>query len=93
MMKNIRNRVRIRIHLSEAWIRGSGSAPKCRGSATLANLKISQLSHTPPPPHCVRGGCITRWQSSLSFEPVEPLFDLFICGCGLQSSSLSLQSL
>jgi hypothetical protein len=26
---------RIRIHSSEAWIRGSGSTPKCHGSATL----------------------------------------------------------
>ncbi len=26
---------RIRIHLSEAWIRGCGSTPKCHGSATL----------------------------------------------------------
>ena len=26
---------RIRIHLSEAWIRESGSIPKCHGSATL----------------------------------------------------------
>ncbi len=26
---------RIRIHLSEAWICGSGSIPKCHGSATL----------------------------------------------------------
>jgi hypothetical protein len=25
---------RIRIHFSEAWIRGSGSTPKCHGSAT-----------------------------------------------------------
>jgi hypothetical protein len=31
----IRVRIRIRIHLSEAWIRGSGSTPKCHGSATL----------------------------------------------------------
>jgi hypothetical protein len=30
-----RIRIRIRIHLSEAWIRGSGSTPKCHGSATL----------------------------------------------------------
>jgi hypothetical protein len=28
-------RIRIRIHLSEAWIPGSGSTPKCHGSATL----------------------------------------------------------
>ncbi len=32
----IRIRIRIRIHLSEVWIRGSGSTPKCHGSATLA---------------------------------------------------------
>jgi hypothetical protein len=35
----IRIRIRIRIgiwiHLSEPWIRGSGSIPKCHGSATL----------------------------------------------------------
>ncbi len=29
------SRIRIRIHWSEAWIRGSGSTPKCHGSATL----------------------------------------------------------
>ncbi len=28
-------RIRIRIHLSEAWVRGSGSTPKCDGFATL----------------------------------------------------------
>jgi hypothetical protein len=28
--------IRIWIHWSEAWIRGSGSTPKCHGSATLA---------------------------------------------------------
>ncbi len=34
------SRIRIRIHLSEAWIRGSGSGftPKCHGSATLVFL-------------------------------------------------------
>jgi hypothetical protein len=26
---------KIRIHYSEKWIRGSGSTPKCHGSATL----------------------------------------------------------
>ena len=31
---------RIRIHLSEAWIRGSGSTPKCHGSATLLNTVL-----------------------------------------------------
>ena len=31
----IRIRIRIRIHESEAWIQGSGSTPKCHGSATL----------------------------------------------------------
>ncbi len=33
---------RIRIHQSGAWIRGSGSTPKCHGSATLfyLNLKL-----------------------------------------------------
>ncbi len=29
------SRIRIRIHYSEAWIRGPGSTPKCHGSATL----------------------------------------------------------
>ncbi len=29
------SRIRSRIHLSEAWILGSGSTPKCHGSATL----------------------------------------------------------
>jgi len=29
------SRIRIRIHMSEAWIRGSGSTPKCHGSGTL----------------------------------------------------------
>ncbi len=35
--ENSRIRIRIRIHLSEAWIRGSRSrhTPKCHGSATL----------------------------------------------------------
>jgi hypothetical protein len=30
-----RIRIRIRIHYLEAWIPGSGSTPKCHGSATL----------------------------------------------------------
>jgi hypothetical protein len=29
------SRIRIRIYYSEAWIRGSGSTPKCHGSGTL----------------------------------------------------------
>ncbi len=29
------SRIRIRNHQSEVWIRGSGSTPKCHGSATL----------------------------------------------------------
>jgi hypothetical protein len=33
--ENRRIRIRIRIHHSEAWIRGSGSTQKCHGSATL----------------------------------------------------------
>ncbi len=34
------SRIRIRIHLSEAWIRGSGSGstPKCHGSGTLRGM-------------------------------------------------------
>jgi hypothetical protein len=31
----IRIRIRIWIRQSEAWIRGSGSTPKCHGSGTL----------------------------------------------------------
>jgi hypothetical protein len=31
----IRIWIRIRIYQSEAWIRGSGSTPKCHGSGTL----------------------------------------------------------
>jgi hypothetical protein len=30
---------RIRIHQLEAWIRGSGSTPKCHGSGTLLTSK------------------------------------------------------
>jgi F-box/leucine-rich repeat protein 10/11 len=33
--ENGRIRIRIRIHWSEVWIRGSGSTPKCHGSGTL----------------------------------------------------------
>jgi hypothetical protein len=33
--ENSRIRIRFRIHWSEAWIPGSGSTPKCHGSATL----------------------------------------------------------
>jgi hypothetical protein len=33
--ENRRIRIRIRIHLSDVWIRGSGSALKFHGSATL----------------------------------------------------------
>jgi hypothetical protein len=29
------SRILIQIHLSEAWIPGSGSTPKCHGSVTL----------------------------------------------------------
>ncbi len=38
--ENRRIRIRIRIRQSKAWIRGSGSTPKCHGSATLL---LSQL--------------------------------------------------
>ncbi len=31
--------IEIRIHNSEVWIRGSGSAPKCHGSPTLVTKK------------------------------------------------------
>jgi hypothetical protein len=42
------SRIRIRIHLSEVWIRGSGSIPKLHGSATLkfiicAVLEVHEL--------------------------------------------------
>jgi hypothetical protein len=52
--ENDRIRIRIRIHESEAWIRGSGSGstPKCHGSATLpvcelylTSLWIDDLVH------------------------------------------------
>ncbi len=33
-------RILIRIHLSEAWIRGSGSTPKCHGSAKLQKMLV-----------------------------------------------------
>ncbi len=33
-----RSRIRIGIHFSEVWIRGSGSAPKCHESTTLPDL-------------------------------------------------------
>jgi hypothetical protein len=36
----IRIRIRFRIHQSEAWIRESGSSPKCHGSGTLINIII-----------------------------------------------------
>jgi hypothetical protein len=36
--ENSRIQSRIRIHWSEARIRGSGSVPKCHGSATLAGV-------------------------------------------------------
>ena len=32
--------IRIQIHWTEAWIRGSGSTPKCHGSATLVQILI-----------------------------------------------------
>jgi hypothetical protein len=35
----IRIRIRIRIHYSESWICGSGSTPKCHGSATLGGRR------------------------------------------------------
>jgi hypothetical protein len=37
MQKNTNSRIQILIHLSEARIRGSGSVPKCHGSATLTS--------------------------------------------------------
>ncbi len=41
-------RIRIRIHLSEAWIRGSGSTPKCLGSATLLKPEIIFAGYSSP---------------------------------------------
>ena len=35
-----KRRIRLRIHQSEAWIRGSGYTPKCHGSATLIKAAI-----------------------------------------------------
>ncbi len=44
-------RIRIRIHMTEAWILGSGSTPKCHRSATLyetLNRNVGPtLRHTP----------------------------------------------
>jgi hypothetical protein len=44
------SRSRIRTHLSEAWIGGSGSTPKCHGSATLEERgrvhQADQVHHT-----------------------------------------------
>ncbi len=44
--ENRRIRIRIPIHLSEAWICGSesGSTPKCHGTATLAIEGILRIS-------------------------------------------------
>jgi len=41
------SRIRIRIHKSKAWIRGSGSTPKC-GSATLKILNKVNEPETDP---------------------------------------------
>jgi hypothetical protein len=41
-------RIRIRIHESEAWIRGSGSTPKCHGFATLLKLEIIFAGYSSP---------------------------------------------
>ncbi len=42
-----------RIHQSEAWIRGSGSLPKCRGSATLVSRSLVRFpaEHPVTPGH------------------------------------------
>jgi hypothetical protein len=39
-------KIRIRIHLSEAWIRGSGPTPKCHGSGTLTKQCRKILPNT-----------------------------------------------
>jgi hypothetical protein len=45
--ENITIRIQIRIHKSEAWIRGSGSTPKCYGSATLELEHSCTCTKTP----------------------------------------------
>jgi hypothetical protein len=40
----IRIQIRIRIHKSEAWIRGSGSTPKCHGSETLVSTFVFSVA-------------------------------------------------
>ncbi len=54
-----RIRIRIRIHLSEACIRGSGSTPKCHGSATLQPGDRDENEHT------VRD-VLPRWGNSMN---------------------------
>jgi hypothetical protein len=46
------SRIRIQIHQSETWIRGSGSTPKCHGSPNSAIKRknvtpFSMMSHSP----------------------------------------------
>ena len=53
-VKDENSRIRIRIHLSEAWIRGSGSTPKYHGSPTLAYSK-QKSGYTYP--WCNRTAC------------------------------------
>ncbi len=40
----IRSRIRIRVRYSEVRIRGSGSVPKCHGTATLIKIKHHSLA-------------------------------------------------
>ncbi len=42
----IRIRVRIQIHKSEVWIRGSGSVPKFHGFATLVKGTVVERGHS-----------------------------------------------
>jgi hypothetical protein len=73
----IRNWIRIRIHWSETWIRGSrsgsGSTPKCHGSATLLktgfflhNLRrVWNLYRLPlkPTVHSMQGSLLSRTEA------------------------------
>jgi hypothetical protein len=87
---------RIRIHLSEAWIRGSGSTPKCHGSATLLKpLQIKAL-YTQDLLQCCGSVSLMR----IRFVNVDPdycfgldlkhlFYVLFICVLGCRRSPRS----
>ncbi len=63
----IRIRIWIRIHQSDAWIRGSGSGstPKQHGSATLVSSVIEHTEHTMQLKWYGRPSKIARFQLSL----------------------------